>query len=85
MRSPTYRAALALAIIVLAAAGTSFPASAQQAGGAAQQLRTACEADAKKHCNGIKPGGGRLLQCLKGKQNELSPACQTALKSAPAR
>jgi hypothetical protein len=75
------RIALA-SFMVLTIAGA---AHAQQAGGAAAQLRTACQADAKKHCDGVQPGGGRLLQCLKGKQNELSPACQTALKSAPAR
>jgi hypothetical protein len=75
------RIALA-SFMVLTVAGA---AAAQQAGGAAAQLRTACQVDAKKHCDGIQPGGGRLLQCLKGKQTELSPACQTALKSAPAR
>ena len=39
----------------------------------------ACRADAKKVCNGTKPGGGRLLACLKQHEAELSPDCKAAL------
>jgi len=75
--------ALALALTFALAA----PAFAQQGqGGAlARELRSACQADTRKHCDGIQPGGGRLLQCLKGKQAELSQPCQAALAKLPAR
>lgn len=74
----------ALALILTGAT----PALAQQqgqGGAVARELRSACQADTKKHCDGIQPGGGRLLQCLKGKQAELSQPCQAALAKLPAR
>jgi hypothetical protein len=39
----------------------------------------ACRADAKKLCDDTKPGGGRLLACLKEHATELSPDCKAAL------
>jgi hypothetical protein len=41
----------------------------------AEQVREECKADAQKFCQGIKPGGGRILACLKSHQTELAPAC----------
>lgn len=72
--------AVAIGAILLAT-----PAFAQQGGAVARELRSACQADTKKHCDGIQPGGGRLLQCLRGKQAELSQPCQAALSKLPAR
>lgn len=75
---------LAFALILT----STVPALAQQQGqgaAVARELRSACQADTKKHCDGIQPGGGRLLQCLKGKQAELSQPCQAALGKLPAR
>ncbi|MBL8705042.1 MAG: cysteine rich repeat-containing protein [Rhodospirillales bacterium] len=75
-------------VLVLAVSfALAAPAFAQQGqgGAVARELRSACQADAKKHCDGIQPGGGRLLQCLKGKQAELSQPCQAALGKLPAR
>jgi hypothetical protein len=40
-----------------------------------EQVREECNADAKKFCQGIKPGQGRILACLKSHQAELAPAC----------
>lgn len=42
-----------------------------------------CKEDAQKFCKGIQPGGGRIIECLKSHQNELSPACQTTIPSGP--
>ncbi|MFG1345022.1 cysteine rich repeat-containing protein [Xanthobacter autotrophicus DSM 431] len=42
-------------------------------------LRTACEADVKKLCAGIQPGGGRIVQCLKDHRQEVSPPCQASI------
>ncbi len=75
---------LALALI-LASATPAFAQQQGQGAAAARELRSACQADTKKHCDGIQPGGGRLLQCLKGKQAELSQPCQAALGKLPAR
>jgi hypothetical protein len=48
----------------------------------ARAVARACRADAQKFCQGIEPGGGRLLTCLKGREAELSTGCRDALKGA---
>ena len=35
-----------------------------------------CAADIETFCAGVKPGGGRLLDCLKKQTDKLSPACR---------
>jgi Cysteine rich repeat len=35
-----------------------------------------CADDIEKFCKGIKPGGGRILNCLKAHETELSVSCQ---------
>jgi hypothetical protein len=35
-----------------------------------------CADDIEKFCKGIKPGGGRILDCLKTHKTELSLSCQ---------
>ena len=49
-----------------------------------KQIRAACSADIKKLCDGVQPGGGRILQCMRTHQNEISSDCQAALASAKA-
>lgn len=39
-----------------------------------------CRDDLKTHCAGIKPGEGRLLDCLKKNEAKISARCNTALK-----
>jgi hypothetical protein len=53
----------------------------EAAGGAhnLQLLRKACDEDVKKLCPDIRPGGGRIMQCLHGQESNLSPACRQAL------
>lgn len=41
-----------------------------------------CKSEAELLCKGIRPGGQRIVVCLKRKIAELSPACSTALRSA---
>lgn len=65
-------------LALLAAVALPVAASAQ----AARDLRTACEPDTKKFCADEKPGGGRILQCLKSHEADLAPACKSALDAA---
>ena len=53
----------------------------EAAGGAhnLQLMRKACDEDVKKLCPDIRPGGGRILQCLRGQESNLSPACRQVL------
>jgi len=45
-----------------------------------QDFKQACETDAKTLCKDTRPGGGRILQCLKQHEGELSPACKEAME-----
>src|SRR5882672_5265117 len=47
-----------------------------------EQVREECGADAKKFCQGIRPGQGRILACLKSHQSELAPACAAEFNKA---
>ncbi len=55
-------------------AGTILMAAAT--GAWAQQKAGPCVDDVAKLCQGVKPGGGNILNCLNGHTNELSPACK---------
>ena len=41
-----------------------------------EQAKQDCAGDIATFCAGVKPGGGRLLDCLKKQTNKLSPACK---------
>ena len=41
-----------------------------------EEFKEACKDDAGKLCKDVKPGGGRVLQCLKQHEGELSAACK---------
>jgi len=43
------------------------------------EFKEACKDDAQKHCKDVKPGEGRVVQCLKKHESELAPACKTAM------
>jgi hypothetical protein len=38
-----------------------------------------CGTDAKKLCKGVQPGGGRLIECLKEHEAEVSGSCKAYL------
>src|SRR4029077_4415106 len=51
----------------------------------AEQVRQECKGDAEKFCKDIRPGGGRVLACLKSHQAELAPACAAEFNRAGKR
>lgn len=84
MTLPIRSALLALALMGPAAAAANAQSAAPASPPAvtpaqAQALRTACETDVAKLCAGIQPGGGRLVMCLREKQEQVSPPCKASL------
>ncbi|MEK6770213.1 MAG: cysteine rich repeat-containing protein [Pseudomonadota bacterium] len=45
---------------------------------AAEPKKGVCKEEIKKFCADVKPGGGRVHQCLNKHENELSQACRDA-------
>ena len=43
------------------------------------EFREACEDDVLRLCAGVKPGGGRIIKCLKEYEYELSPECKAKM------
>lgn len=44
-----------------------------------KEAKDACHDDVQKVCKDVQPGGGRIVQCLKQHEGELSPACKEHL------
>jgi len=42
----------------------------------AQEQQLACSEEIAQYCKGVKPGGGRLLVCLKEHEKDLMPSCR---------
>lgn len=77
----TFRTLTAALMLVLA---TGSLHAQQMSREEAQKLRAACEADIRRLCPGISPGGGRLMACVREKPDQLSRPCAEALKAAAA-
>lgn len=71
----------AIAALVAAAALSIHGAVPAAAQGAPATLRQACNADFKKLCANVTPGGGRIIACMKAKESELSQDCRAALQA----
>lgn len=61
------------------------PGMAPGRGRGGGMLRTYCLEDIRRLCKGMKPGGGRILNCLRENQNGLSVGCAKALEEMKAR
>lgn len=68
------------------AEASSPSVNTSKAGGSVdrQTIRRLCEADLRSHCAGIRPGGGRLLQCARAHETQLSADCRAALETLEA-
>lgn len=42
--------------------------------------RGACKGDVQKLCPDVKPGGGRIIACLKENRDKVSVTCKTQLE-----
>jgi hypothetical protein len=49
------------------------------------QAKNPCAEDVAKFCKDVQPGGGRLANCLKAHESELSPVCKASHDQAKAR
>jgi hypothetical protein len=47
--------------------------------GGAKSARAACKQDAERLCQGVQPGGGRIVQCLQDHKDQLQPACASGI------
>jgi len=43
--------------------------------------RQACQANFEQFCKGVKPGDGRIIQCLNENFDKLTPECQKIVKA----
>ena len=49
--------------------------------GKEESPRQACHEDAQKLCNDVKPGGGRILECLWNHYKDVSDDCYEAMQN----
>ncbi len=75
--------ALVSAILVPAATFAQGASPAPGGGGGEfAKVREACRNDIARFCGDVKPGGGRVRECLKAHAAELSDGCKAAIKEA---
>lgn len=73
---------MGLAIVVVWLAIGLIPFASHSALAQQAEVPAACRTDIPKLCPGIKPGAGKILECLKGKEPELSEKCKAVLAAA---
>jgi len=68
---------------------TAAPAQEEQRGSRMRQgmhaMQAACGADIKQFCSAVKPGGGRIVQCLEEHQKDVSSGCNQLLTKHESR
>jgi Cysteine rich repeat len=73
--------AMSIGTIAVAPAQTAVP---PQMKSQAMALAALCRADYDRLCQGVQPGGGRVLNCLNANAEKLSASCRGALPDASA-
>ena len=71
----------AVALATLTASHLAVTAQEKPTAAQKQALRSACPADFRANCAGVPTGGMAALVCLEQHVNNLSPACQSAVKA----
>jgi hypothetical protein len=67
---------------------TSFFSLAVIFTGQTQAAKTSlalCNADAERICNGVHPGGGKIIACLNHHKDKVGVGCAKALKALKAK
>jgi hypothetical protein len=54
-------------------------ASIEEARTKVKEAHSACADDIQKLCKDVRPGGGRIVRCLKENEGQLSPECRDEL------
>lgn len=75
---------LLFTVVTFLVAGSSQAQQQQMSREQMQQVRALCEADIRRICPGVRPGGGRLMACIQEKPEQLSAPCAEALLDARA-
>ncbi len=44
------------------------------------EAREACADDVTRFCSGIQPGGGRIMRCLRERENDVTPQCAATMQ-----
>ena len=69
-------------VLLAALAGPATAQSPQINSQVMQTVQKACGADIRNLCADVQPGGGRIMQCMKAKESQLSGGCKTVLLTA---
>lgn len=65
--------------------GQGGPGARQGGPGARGGFFAVCKADLEKYCKDVKQGEGRLLNCLRAHESEVTPGCKAQIGGAPAK
>ena len=67
-----------LTLLLIVCAATAAQSAQAQDQPSLAAIRAACAGDAQKLCEGVQPGGGRIVACLKEHKDSLSDGCKQA-------
>lgn len=83
IRTVVLVAAVALPALALAQGAPPTPPPGEGgAPGHFAKVREACRTDVERLCKDVKPGEGRIRECLKTHATELSDGCKAAIHEA---
>jgi hypothetical protein len=78
VRTAAFGVSVALSSMALAQ-GAPPPSTPSPGAGPKAKVHHACRADRERLCKDVKPGDGRIRECLKAHQAQLSDTCKSAV------